>query len=250
VPSLPKVNVPVVVTTEGVDKGLKDAERKMRASAQRMQKPAPSAAAGVFKAAGQSALGIGGFGAIGGAVGAMGTAGIGIAGALSPIIAAGAIMDALSTATKGAGDALAKFKETGEQTIAANSVILERLAILEKQAKEAERGGFLKSLIAASADAQTGRAGGAVAWAQQMSEGSTIAGAGIGAFLSGKSLEQIRNEMALSVANEAGAFQIKQRMNEQSRIDIAEGRGGMADAIGAWMIQNSALLTKLVQVTS
>jgi hypothetical protein len=83
-----------------------------------------------------------------------------------------------------------------------------------------------------------------------MSEGGTIAGAGIGAFLSGKSLEQIRNEMALSVANEAGAAQIKQRMNEQSRIDMAEGRGGMADAIGAWMIQNSALLTKLVQVTS
>jgi hypothetical protein len=83
-----------------------------------------------------------------------------------------------------------------------------------------------------------------------MGEGASIAGAGIGAFLSGKSLEQIRNEMALSVANEAGAFQIKQRMNEQSRIDMAEGRGGMADAIGAWMIQNSALLTKLVQVTS
>ena len=56
--------------------------------------------------------------------------------------------------------------------------------------------------------------------------------------------------MALSVANEAGAAQIKGRIDEQSRIDIAEGRGGMADAIGAWMIQNSALLTKLVQVTS
>jgi hypothetical protein len=31
---------------------------------------------------------------------------------------------------------------------------------------------------------------------------------------------------------------------------MAEGRGGLADSIGAWMIQNSTVLTKLVQVMS
>ena len=250
--SLPKVHVPVVVTTEGVDAGLKQAEAKMRASAKRMERVSakPSAAQGVLKAGAQSALSLGGFGAIGGAAGAAGTAGIAIAGALSPLIVAGKIMETMNNATKGASEALAKFKTTGEQTVAANSVLLERLAIMEKQVASTRGGGFMAGFIGGSADVNTGRAGGAVSWAQQMKEGSTIAGAGLGAFLSGKSLEQIRNEMALSVANEAGASQIQQRMAEQQRIDMAEGRGGMADAIGAWMIQNSTVLTKLVQVMS
>jgi hypothetical protein len=159
-------------------------------------------------------------------------------------------METMNNATNGASEALAKFKTTGEQTVAANSVILERLAIMEKQIASTKGKGFMAGFIGGSADVNTGRAGGAVTWAQQMQEGATIAGAGLGAFLSGKSLEQIRNEMALSVANEAGASQIQQRMAEQQRIDMAEGRGGMADAIGAWMIQNSTVLTKLVQVMS
>lgn len=251
-PSLPKIHVPVVVSTEGVDTGLKQAEAKMRASARRMERVSakPSAAQGVLKAGAQSALSLGGFGAIGGAAGAAGTAGIAIAGALSPLIVAGQIMETMNNATKGASEALAKFKTTGEQTVAANSVILERLAIMEKQVASTKGNGFMAGFIGGSADVNTGRAGGAVTWAQQMQEGATIAGAGLGAFLSGKSLEQIRNEMALSVANEAGASQIQQRMAEQQRIDMAEGRGGMADAIGAWMIQNSTVLTKLVQVMS
>ena len=248
--SLPKVHVPVVVTTEGVDAGLKATEAKMKASAKRMEKVTASPAQGVLKAGAQSALSLGGFGAIGGAAGAAGTAGIAIAGALSPLIVAGKIMETMNNATKGASEALAKFKTTGEQTVTANSVLLERLAIMEKQIASTRGSGFMAGFIGGSADVNTGRAGGAVSWAQQMQEGSTIAGAGLGAFLSGKSLEQIRNEMALSVANEAGASQIQQRMAEQQRIDMAEGRGGMADAIGAWMIQNSTVLTKLVQVIS
>jgi hypothetical protein len=231
---------------------LKATEAKIKASAKRMEKVsgAPSAAQGVLKAGAQSALSLGGFGAIGGVAGAAGTAGIAIAGALSPLIVAGQIMETMNNATKGASEALAKFKTTGEQTVAANSVILERLAIMEKQIASTKGKGFMAGFIGGSADVNTGRAGGAVTWAQQMQEGATIAGAGLGAFLSGKSLEQIRNEMALSVANEAGASQIQQRMAEQQRIDMAEGRGGMADAIGAWMIQNSTVLTKLVQVMS
>jgi hypothetical protein len=231
---------------------LKATEAKIKASAKRMEKVsgAPSAAQGVLKAGAQSALSLGGFGAIGGVAGAAGTAGIAIAGALSPLIVAGQIMETMNNATNGASEALAKFKTTGEQTVAANSVILERLAIMEKQIASTKGKGFMAGFIGGSADVNTGRAGGAVTWAQQMQEGATIAGAGLGAFLSGKSLEQIRNEMALSVANEAGASQIQQRMAEQQRIDMAEGRGGMADAIGAWMIQNSTVLTKLVQVMS
>jgi hypothetical protein len=121
---------------------------------------------------------------------------------------------------------------------------------MEKQMASTKGKGFMAGFIGGMADVNTGRAGGAASWAQQMQEGATIAGAGLGAFLSGKSLEQIRNEMALSVANEAGASQIQQRMAEQQRIDMAEGRGGLADSIGAWMIQNSTVLTKLVQVMS
>jgi hypothetical protein len=249
VPSLPKINVPVTVSTEGVDKGLRDAERKMRASADRMSKMQPSKAAGAFKAAGQSALSLGGFGAIGGAAGALGTAGAGIAVALSPFIAAAKIMDTVATASKGAGKALEEFRRTGEQTVAMNSVILERLAGMEKMSQQAERGGFFKSFVAASADVETGQATGAVKWAKEFTEGLTIAGAGLGAFLAGKSPEQISNEMALSVANEAGAAQIQKRMREQQVIDDAGGGSSILKTIGDIMIRQDAGFKLLTQVT-
>jgi len=249
VPSLPKVHVPVVVTTQGVDDGLKKAEAKIRASAKRMEKIQPTPVNAVVKSAAQGAFSLGGFGALGAVAGAAGPAGIALAGAVAPIAAAGKIISVLSEVTKGATAALDDFRKTGIQTAAANSLLLERFSIMENQIEKTTRSGFFEGLVGASADVQTGRAGGLAGWAQQMTEGLTIAGAAIGAFTSGKSLEQIKNEMALSVANEGGAYQIGKAIAEQARIESIEGgSGGMLGTIGQLIIEANFNLKSLVEM--
>jgi hypothetical protein len=252
VPSLPKVHVPVVVSTEGVDKGLAETERKMRASAARMDKIAtqPGKGAQALKAGATSALGIGGFGAIGGAVGAMGVGGAGAAAILAaPFIASGKLMATMQEATKGATKALEDFRKTGEQTFAANSVILERLALLEQSTAKS-----LPSLgqvfTAAGADAKTGRAAGMFEWAKEFQDGLRIATAALGAFAGGKTLEQIKTEMALATANEAGALQMRGRIAEEQRIADSLGGGGMIATLGDLMLEQNQNLKRLVQLLS
>lgn len=247
-PSLPKVHVPVVVSTDGVDKGLKDAESKMRASAARMERiqAGPSKGAQALKAGATSALGIGGFGAIGGAVGAMGVGGAGAAAILAaPFIASAKLMGTMQEATKGATKALEDFRKTGEQTFAANSVILERLSLLEKSTAKS-----LPSLgqvfTAAGTSAETGRAAGMFEWAKEFQDGLRIATAALGAFAGGKTMDQIRTEMLLATSNEAGALQLRGRMAEEERIRQSLGGGGVTATMGDWMIENSYLLKKLV----
>jgi hypothetical protein len=253
VPSLPKVHVPVVVTTEGVDKGLSDAERKIKASAKRMERTsaAPSGASQALKAAGTSALGIGGFGAIGGAAGALGLGGVGAAAALSaPFAISSKLMETMNEATKGATKALEDFRKTGEQTFAANSVILERLAMLEKSTAKS-----LPSLgqvfTAAGVDAETGKAAGMFEWARDFQDGLRVATAAIGAFAGGKTPDQIRTEMLLATSNEAGALQLKGRIAEEERIRQSQGDVGMLGRLGDIYLANiSNQLKQLVQLTS
>lgn len=251
-PSLPKVHVPVVVTTEGVDKGLADAERKMRASAKRMERvsAAPTPGSQALKAGATSALGIGGFGAIGGAVGALGVSGAAAsAGLAAPFIASAKLMQTMSEATKGATKALEDFRKTGEQTFAANSVILERLSMLEKSTAKS-----LPSLgqvfTAAGADAETGRAAGMFEWAREFQDGLRIATAALGAFAGGKSAEQIKTEMLLATSNEAGALQLRGRIAEQERIRQAEGGNMLSTALELYSQSMAKDLARLVQLMS
>lgn len=249
-PSLPKVHVPVVVTTEGVDKGLADAERKMRASAKRMEKVSagPTPGTQALKAGATSALGIGGFGAIGGAAGALGASGaLAAAGIAAPFIASAKLMQTMSEATKGATKALEDFRRTGEQTFAANSVILERLSMLEKSTAKS-----LPSLgqvfTAAGADAETGKAAGMFEWAREFQDGLRIATAALGAFAGGKSAEQIRTEMLLATSNEAGALQLRGRIAEQERIRQAEPGNMFTTAMDLYVGKMASDLAQLVQL--
>lgn len=251
-PSLPKVHVPVVVSTEGVDKGLADAERKIRASAKRMEKVSagPTPGTQALKAGATSALGIGGFGAIGGTVGALGAGGAAAAAGLAaPFIASAKLMQTMSEATKGATKALEDFRKTGEQTFAANSVILERLSMLEKSTAKS-----LPSLgqvfTAAGADAETGRAAGMFEWAREFQDGLRIATAALGAFAGGKTIEQIRTEALLATSNEAGALQLRGQLAEQARIREATGGGGMTATIGDLMVEQNQNIKRLVQLLS
>lgn len=251
-PSLPKVHVPVVVTTEGVDKGLSDAERKMRSSAKRMERMSATATPGTqaLKAGATSALGIGGFGAIGGAVGALGVGGAAAsAGLAAPFIASAKLFQTMNEAAKGATKALEDFRKTGEQTFAANSVILERLSALEKSTAKS-----LPSLgqvfTAAGVDAETGRAAGMFEWAREFQDGLRIATAALGAFAAGKTADQIRTEMLLSTSNEAGALQLRGRIAEQERIRQAEGANMFTTAIDLYVGKMASDIAKLVQLMS
>lgn len=251
-PSLPKVHVPVVVTTEGVDKGLADAERKMRASAKRMEKVSagPTPGTQALKAGATSALGIGGFGAIGGTVGALGAGGAAAAAGLAaPFIASAKLMQTMSEATKGATKALEEFRKTGEQTFAANSVILERLSMLEKSTAKS-----LPSLgqvfTAAGADAETGRAAGMFEWAREFQDGLRIATAALGAFAGGKSADQIKTEMLLATSNEAGALQLRGRIAEQERIRQAEPGNMFTTAMDLYVGKMANDIARLVQLMS
>lgn len=251
-PSLPKVHVPVVVTTEGVDKGLADAERKIRASAKRMEKVSagPTPGTQALKAGATSALGIGGFGAIGGTVGALGAGGAAAAAGLAaPFIASAKLMQTMSEATKGATKALEDFRKTGEQTFAANSVILERLSMLEKSTAKS-----LPSLgqvfTAAGADAETGRAAGMFEWAREFQDGLRIATAALGAFAGGKSADQIKTEMLLATSNEAGALQLRGRIAEQERIRQAEPGNMFTTAMDLYVGKMANDIARLVQLMS
>lgn len=251
-PSLPKVHVPVVVSTEGVDKGLADAERKIRASAKRMEKVSagPTPGTQALKAGATSALGIGGFGAIGGTVGALGAGGAAAAAGLAaPFIASAKLMQTMSEATKGATKALEDFRKTGEQTFAANSVILERLSMLEKSTAKS-----LPSLgqvfVAAGADAETGKAAGMFEWAREFQDGLRIATAALGAFAGGKSAEQIKTEMLLATSNEAGALQLRGRIAEQERIRQAEPGNMFTTAMDLYVGKMANDIARLVQLMS
>ena len=246
---IPKVNIPLTVNTTGMDAPLKAAERKVRATADRIAKMKTGSGGGgggmaLGKAASQAGLSMGGFGALGAVGGAMGGAGAGVGLALSPFIASTAILSMFDAATKGASDALAKFQGGAEQTFAKNGVILERLASMEKTSGSVGKGTMAQAFLSGSST--DGQAGGAVKWANEFQDGARIFAAGVGAFLSGKTWEQVKNEASLATANDSGAAIIKRNMEQQRIVDTAEGYQGFGAAPISWAfdraIENSSTL--------
>jgi hypothetical protein len=128
---LPALKIAASVQTSTMNRGLKDAEAKVAASAQRMQRA---------RAVMQPTLGALGAGPLGSVLGGIGAAGGGplalAAGAIAaPILAITKTFESMIEASKGAGEALAKFQATGELAAGMNSVMLERLAAIEARTK-------------------------------------------------------------------------------------------------------------------
>lgn len=152
------LNVPVTVDTSGMDKGLKDAERKMRRGAEKINAASTggkgAAAAKGISMAGASTLG---FGAAGGALGAAGGAGFAIGAVAAPFLAAARMAESLAGATKGATAQLEEFRKTGEVGAFGNKLMLETLARMERAAQArvegptAAQGFFAAEKIAAGA---------------------------------------------------------------------------------------------------
>lgn len=240
--AIPNLRIPVTVVTDQVAPAMKKVENDIAASAARISKS---------KALLMPSLGALGAGPLGGVLGALGTqggalAGIGLgAGAIAaPFLAVSKLGKVFEDASKGATDALDKFKQTGEQTVAANSVILERLARIEQQAKQLP-GGMGQAFVAASAGGAEGSLLQDIPsyWQQRSREAAGFAGA----FLGGKGLEMSQLEAQLAVASDAEAARIQRRMNEVQRIQQTEEVGWdqplsmLTDAI----LKNSMIMEKI-----
>lgn len=129
------VNIPVTVDPTGMDRGIAQAEQKLRAGATRMQRAATGINAGAVRGVAGAGASVLGYGAGAGALGALGGAGLALGAIALPFFAANKIASALETATSGAAEQLRKFRETGDVGRFGNQRFIDALARLEEGAK-------------------------------------------------------------------------------------------------------------------
>lgn len=145
--AVPHLNIPLTVTTNTVAPSLKKAETEIKSSAQRMSK---------IKSFLTPALGAAGGGPAGGIMGSLmgaGPVGAGLMAAtavITPFMMAGKIMDSLQADVQGAGEALRNFKDSGEQSFAVNSKLLETMAAMEERMGKINQSGFWATVMAAT----------------------------------------------------------------------------------------------------
>lgn len=231
---LPKIHVPMTVSTDGVDRGLKAAEAKMRASTRRMSRmsaagPGVGGGGGMLgnlgMAAGRAGMTLGGVGMLGGVASALGPIGM----AVGAIAGAAVLIDRIGEAARGAGEALKQFEETGKQTFAVNSIVLQRLAEAEKQLPKV---GFFQQLSQGviSASATEEGPSGIVGIFNDLKQGFVSGAATLSALLSGKGWTQSLAEGAVAISPDDQTAVIAQalvrlsasqesRANEQAVID-------------------------------
>lgn len=223
--ALPTLNIPVVVNTAQVEPAMKKVEKTVADSAARI---------GKIKAAvmpGLGALGAGPLGGVLGGVAGTGTIGMGIAGVgaafMAPILAATKLQDALNAQTKGAAQAFEEYKRTGVQTAQINSVLLERLATLEKQQAGGQPMGFMAAFEQANisvgnANIRTGGGAGAEGMGGWWSKTSTETGAFLGSVAGGADIQEAFMQAKLSTAGEGVARQTAAELEQYRRGNISQ----------------------------
>jgi hypothetical protein len=222
--ALTTLNIPVTVHTDQVAPAMKKVEKTVADSAARI---------GKIKAAvmpGLGALGAGPLGSVLGGVAGTGTIGMGIAGVgaafMAPILAATKLQDALNAQTKGAAQAFEEYKKTGMQTAQLNSVLLQRLATLEKQQAGGQPMGFMAAfeqanISVANANIRTGvqSAEGIGGW---WSKTGTEVGAFLGSVAGGADIQEAFMEAKLSTAGEGVARQTSAELEQYRRGNISQ----------------------------
>ena len=215
--ALPTLNIPVVVNTAQVEPAMKKVEKTVADSAARI---------GKIKAAvmpGLGALGAGPLGGVLGGVAGTGTIGMGIAGVgaafMAPILAATKLQDALDAQTKGAAQAFEEYKKTGMQTAQINSVLLERLATLERQQAGGQPMGFMAAFQQAniSVNNATFSEGMSDWWRKR----STEAGAFLGTMAGGGTATEAALEAQISTAGQGVALQAQAELNRYRQLKQA-----------------------------
>ena len=149
---MPAVKVPVTVTNEGVAKGLRDTEAKVKASAERIART---------RATMTTTLGGLGAGPLGGILGGAMTgpaaaANIGLGATLAGFLMLETVWDGMIEASRGATKAFEEFKATGELATGMNSAVLETLARFEQRNLQQEKQvGFSAGVIFGSGGQRT-----------------------------------------------------------------------------------------------
>ena len=128
---LPALKIAASVNTSQMNQGLKEAERKTKASAERIARTRATLQPGLGAVGAGPLAGILG-GAFGGEA-AMG--GIAVGGGLAAFLSLTKAFDAMVDAANGAGEAFQKFQATGELAAGMNSAVLETLARFEERNK-------------------------------------------------------------------------------------------------------------------
>ena len=243
--AIPNLKIPVTVITDQVPKALSKVENDVKASAARMSKVRAS-----IGAIG-GGIGAGPLGGLGSALGAQvgGGLGVGLAGAGLALGFASQLEKEVKGAVQGAGKALDDFKKTGEQTFAANSVILQRMAEMEKTFGSGQRG--------FGAGFATGISGGTPFQYYGLEELKTQIGAFVGGFVGSMGdLQDAFDAAALSIAGEGVARQIEQEQKTRQKMiaagemsDYSFGAGlynplsqGPVAYLGDKFVQNSNIL--------
>lgn len=228
------LNVPVTVDTSGMDKGLKDAERKMRKGAERINKAGAATTGG--GAAGRASRGIAmagastlGFGAAGGALGALGGVGFALGAVAAPFLAAARMADAMANASKGATAALDALNQgtsdtrTGFEGV--NKELLKALSAREAADRAIAQGPTMAQAFLASEKAAAGAGPTATqSFAEFWGDIATRGAAGFGAMLGGSTVGVTNlSEQLAATSNPTQAANLQRIIASEARGERSEG---------------------------
>lgn len=175
------VNIPVTVDPTGMDRGIAQAEQKLRAGARRMEKSASTFNVGgaTRGVAGAAAAALG-FGGLGGALGGFGAAGLGVGALVAPLFAAARMAEALASAVKGTNAQLQQFQQGGGVGAFGNQAILNALAQIERRmTSRGERPTTLQSFLGAEQIARGTDAPGVLERLRASMEGAALMAGGM-----------------------------------------------------------------------
>lgn len=229
---LPTAVIPVTVDTRDVDAGVRHIQHKMAGLQKKLAKMQPAGALGGGLKAQQATAFLGGVGKLGpaaGVLGGLGGAGAALAAPLALGNMARAQVEALAQMTKGATEAFATFKQTGEQSFAINSAILKVLAETERSAQAAAKiPGFMESFQIGGAMVKD--AGGGASIMEQISTFRSQLGAAIGSYLSGGTFREAAIAGYAVTASEQQAEAITRAINEANQARMS-GEISMLDQL-------------------
>jgi hypothetical protein len=226
---LPTAVIPVTVDTRNVDAGVRHIQHKMQGLQKKLSKMQPAGALGGGLRASQGTAFLGGVGKLGpaaGVLGGMGGAGAALAAPAALAMIARAHVQALAAMTKGASDAFASFRQTGEQTFAVNSAVLKVLAETERSAQAAAKvPGFLQSFQIGGAAIADGGGPGTM---EQISTFMSQMSAAAGAFMGGGTFRESSIAALMVTASEEQAKALSEEMRKAGQ-DRMSGEISMLD---------------------
>jgi hypothetical protein len=244
--NLHKVNIPVTVDSRGVDAGIARIQGKMQGLQNKLAKMQPAGGAGGSLKASQGTAFLGGVGKLGPAAGllsGMGGAGAALAAPAALAMLARAHVEAMATMTKGAADAFASFKQTGEQTFAVNSAVLKVLAETEKSAQAAAAvPGYLESFRIGGAAVQDQGGAGIL---EQISTGISQGMAAAGAFMSGGTFRESGIAALMVTANEQQAKALSEELRQAGQDRMAGNVSAMDMMMGNFNLRLEQLAIML-----